>query len=368
MALTRVPTIPALTSIRGLAAWWVVLYHFRSHFPLFGLESLRRFFAEGYLAVDLFFVLSGFVIFLNYSDLFIRIQGTEVLRFLVARVARVYPLHLLVLVAFLVNPLAIILLSHGGQIGERYNLAYFVLSLFLFQNWGLTHSLAWNIPAWSISTEWFAYLVFPIFCLCFSKLERRVTGTLAILMATLLVLCLLFWLCGAHSIGEAIPTLGLPRCVLEFFAGMCICHIFRSKMLLSPVWPFGLWAAAVGLVAIAVVLRIPNYFVVPAACCFAVLATAMQRGVLASLFSLRPLQFLGEISYSTYMVHYFIKDWVNFLLVRSSAPDLLPSAVYLVATLATSMWLFRFVEVPCRRFLISRFAGRFQKNAIEART
>ena len=94
--MTRPQAIPALTSIRGIAAWWVVLYHFREHLPSGCPEWLLALTAHGYLAVDLFFILSGFVLALNYAE---SLPGdlAGATGFYRLRFARIYPLHFVIL-------------------------------------------------------------------------------------------------------------------------------------------------------------------------------------------------------------------------------------------------------------------------------
>ena len=104
-------------------------------------------------------LLSGFVLALNYAESF-RGGLAGATGFYRPRFARIYPLHFVILMAFLLNPAAIALFSTSGDT-SAYRWDYFGLSLFLVQNWGLSSELAWNDPAWSISTEVFAYLLFP---------------------------------------------------------------------------------------------------------------------------------------------------------------------------------------------------------------
>ncbi|MFC7542487.1 acyltransferase family protein [Siccirubricoccus deserti] len=136
--IVSAPNVPrqpirALTSIRGLAAWWVVLYHVRELLPPTMPPMLHAALAHGYLAVDLFFMLSGFVISLDYSTQFARLDAGQVRRFLLLRLGRIYPLHLVMLIAFVANPIAIGLFSAAGRVGERYAADYFLLSLLLMQ-------------------------------------------------------------------------------------------------------------------------------------------------------------------------------------------------------------------------------------------
>src|SRR6266513_2856834 len=94
--------LPALTSMRGLAAWWVVLYHFRDEVPkaLFG-NTLYYVISHGDLAVDFFFELSGFVIALRYAGQFSRPNWAVYKDFLIARLARLYPAYISILVLFI---------------------------------------------------------------------------------------------------------------------------------------------------------------------------------------------------------------------------------------------------------------------------
>src|SRR3546814_12632267 len=95
--MTARPELRALTSVRGLAAWMVVLYHIR--LSIAGLpEAWVDVFAKGYLAVDFFFLLSGFVIWLTYGER-LRERDASVVAFWQRRIARIYPLHLFMLVS-----------------------------------------------------------------------------------------------------------------------------------------------------------------------------------------------------------------------------------------------------------------------------
>src|SRR5947209_3724623 len=131
--------LPALTAMRGLAAWWVVLYHFRDEVPraLFG-NTVYSVISHGDLAVDFFFELSGFVVALRYAGRFNRPNWTAYKEFLVARTARLYPLYLSILILFLANPLSVILFSTQRSLGERYDPFYFLLTVPMLHDLGIT--------------------------------------------------------------------------------------------------------------------------------------------------------------------------------------------------------------------------------------
>jgi peptidoglycan/LPS O-acetylase OafA/YrhL len=340
-----VPTyLPALTAIRGIAAWWVVLFHFRDHIPHWVPPLVTQAAQNGYLAVDLFFQLSGLVIALNYERHVTRIAVAPLRTFLLLRLARIYPLHLCVLLLFLLNPLAIMIFSASGETGSRYEPGYFLMSVLLVQNWGFTEELAWNIPAWSISTEWFAYLAFPFLILAARRL--RGAGAVLVTYATLaLGLAALSWFAGA-GLGDEIPRLGLARCVIQFSMGICLYRLLADARRVPS--PALLIAAFAGFAAF-LLLPVPDYAVMPLALSCLILALADNDGTAARLLQLRWLMWLGEVSYSTYLIHYFVKDWVKFVLVRDDVQSVLPILAYLLVTLLASAVLFRFVEVPGRR-------------------
>src|SRR4051794_918668 len=149
------PELLPLTAIRGLAAWWVVLFHLRHLMAPSAPPWVIATLAHGNLAVDLFFILSGFVMALNYGE---RVSGggwRGYGDFLFRRFARSYPLHLLTRRGFAAYALRAV--GFGDASMETQDWGYFGESVLLVQNGGLTSATAWNVPAWSISTEIFGY-------------------------------------------------------------------------------------------------------------------------------------------------------------------------------------------------------------------
>jgi peptidoglycan/LPS O-acetylase OafA/YrhL len=348
--MSTVRPIPALTSIRGLAAWWVVLYHFREEIPGIAGTSLLRFMGNGYLAVDLFFELSGFVIALNYARTFRSVTWADSMNFLGLRLARIYPLHIFILFVFLINPIAIALFSTYGQPGDRYSPGYFILSVFLVQNWGFTRTIAWNAPAWSLSTEWAAYLLFP-FMAWVSVNTARTAVRAAALAALPLGLLVVVSAVTGYSLGSEIPQFGLLRCILEFATGVCLFHLWQARGRIRR-FEGDIASMIAALLAIAfIVWPIPDYLVFPLLFFVLIYALTDDRALLSRLLAFRAIEWVGIVSYSTYMVHYLIKDWVKFLLVRDYTPSLLPFLCYLAITALASALLYAYIEVPGRRAL-----------------
>ncbi|NML06012.1 acyltransferase [Sphingomonas sp. G-3-2-10] len=338
----------ALTSVRGIAAWLVVLYHIRLSIDGLPAPALA-FFAKGYLAVDFFFLLSGFVIWLSYADR-IRDGGLAAIpEFLKRRIARIWPLHIFVLAGGVALAL---LLAATGREAAHFPFAELPLHVVLLQNWGFTDTLSWNDPAWSISCELGAYLVFPF--LAFAVDWRRVP-TLAILAAIAALLVLIHALFAAHNattLGQLIPQLGLLRCVLEFAAGTAICALWLRwrDQWVEPA-AISVTLAAI-LFAAWIAGLLPETLAVPAAFAAALLALALTAGRKGNPLEAGPLHYLGEISYATYLGHYLL--WFAFKLVFVSDAHAVGwplIALYLALVLATSIALYHGVERPAQRWI-----------------
>jgi peptidoglycan/LPS O-acetylase OafA/YrhL len=336
-----------------------VLFHFKEYLP----DAVPRPIPDsGYLAVDLFFELSGFIITLNYLRGFETISPKAIPAFLSVRLARIYPLHIFMLALFLINPIAIAMA--GGTLGPAYDPQYFLLSLALIQDWGFTSSIgAWNVPAWSISTEWFAYLLFPLLAWCSCRWIRGRSH--AVGAAVLLLVGLALFFAGTSgSLREAIRYTGLPRCLMEFTIGIGIYFFwaYRPKSR-----PSETWAALTGALAALggfAFLGIADYIVVPAGFMCLIYALTNETSLAARGVSLPPFHFAGLISYSTYLSHYFIRDWIKLTLVGSVSPWL-ATAAYLGLTALASVLLYRYVEVPSRTRVRGWAKGHLAGSALD---
>jgi peptidoglycan/LPS O-acetylase OafA/YrhL len=336
-----------LTAIRGLAAWWVVLFHLRFLLAPWLPDRAMAVLANGNLAVDLFFVLSGFVMYLNYGERVV-LSRVSIGEFLFRRFARVYPLHLLILSGFLAYAAAAAAFGRSAIPDP----GYFIASLFLVQNWGFHETLAWNVPAWSISTEFFAYLAFPALLAILAP-SRRPAWLLVALIAALSVSVQLYFDAFGYPFPNAVPQTGLFRCVVQFAAGMLLCELYRrcagKHRLARPLFAlaFASWGAF-GL------FEAP---VVPLGWAALVLALALKRG--GGPLSSAPLVWLGRVSYATYLSHYLLLILFKYLFVtEGAAVSPLWLASYLAAVLAASAILYHGLEVPAQRGLLRLWKRR----------
>ena len=338
-----------LTAIRGIAAWWVVLFHLRlllaPWLPAGAIAAL----GYGNLAVDLFFVLSGFVIYLNYADTLGRGRAA-VTDFLFRRLARVYPLHFLILLGFLGYAAAAVAFGSATAGGEDPD--YFIASLFLVQNWGFHDVTRWNVPAWSISAEFFAYLLFPALLAVLAPARRPVWLIVAGIAFLAFSVHLFFWAFG-YPFPNAVAKTGLFRCVAQFTIGMLVCELYRRLRGRHGLAP-PLLAAAVALAAAYVLLAAPVLPLVWAALVLS-LALGRDRGLLSS----GPLVWLGRVSYATYLSHYLLLQLFKFLFVEEGrpVPPVWP-ACYLLAVLAASALLYHGFERPAQKRLLTWWRRR----------
>src|SRR4051794_2329668 len=147
--------IKPLTSLRFFAAYWVVLFHY---WPKLAVSFTPAFVQKGYLGVELFFTLSGFIL----CHVYLTSVGEGRFHygsFLWARLARVYPLHLATLAGM--GLMALAALAAGFRIDPNI-LSWKALpaNVLMVHAWGFAPVAGWNHPSWSISAEWFAYLSF----------------------------------------------------------------------------------------------------------------------------------------------------------------------------------------------------------------
>lgn len=342
----RVPELRALTGARGVAAWLVVLYHIR--LSIAGLPpSLVAVLAKGYLAVDFFFLLSGFVISLAWHE---RLRGGgAVRRFWWKRIARVWPLHLLMLAVAVA--VAIVLAATGRGDGGHFPIAELPLHVALMQDWGFTDRLAWNDPAWSISAECGAYLLFPVLVATVDWRRLPTAVMLAVVGALFVLLYAIFVGHGATSLGFDIARFGLARCLVEFVAGTALCDLY-GRWRQRPAVP-ALIAASGACLSFGAVASgaLPETLATPAGLAALLMLLALTSGWRRNPLATSPLHFMGEISFATYLSHFLL--FLVFKLALIDDPRAVPPvliALYLAIVLAASFALHQLWEGPAQRW------------------
>lgn len=360
--------LEAIEGLRAYLAFWVVICHamWASGYQADSLSVLPRLLLDGPLAVNVFIVISAFVIFLLLDRT--RISAGQ---FLIRRFFRLYPLFIAL---FLVSiPLSIVDLwnvNHAEAYLSPRKLSY--LARIIQSGWdnlpwhGALHALMLNgavpervvpgapgaflDPAWSVSLEWQFYLVAP---LAFAWAVSAKWSRWAALAASCLALfAVSLWPPLHVEYGAALPF------HVAYFVLGGLCYLFyrwykRRPGRVSPFLVGG--AAAVALLAWGG--RDPGTFV-PAAIWMAFFGLLLERHdsrpwrVVSPVFTNRIAQYLGRVSYSVYLSHILVQVIVRFVLLRF-APELprgahfaILLAVTVAGTIVASDALYRYVEAP----------------------
>ena len=214
------PKLESLESLRGIAAILVAIFHFKPETHFSG-----SFIERADLMVDFFFVLSGFVIALNYQHRLLSIY--EIYHFQRRRFWRLYPLHCLMLFVFLTIEIAKFVVEIQMNI-EANNPAFskndlnaFMTNLFLIHNW-TGAEITFNTPSWSISAEFFTYLIYAI-AVFLTRSTPRIFYVICmvVIMTTAMVL-------GQRNFVEVSNFTGPLRCLFSFFVGVITVTIYKQ--------------------------------------------------------------------------------------------------------------------------------------------
>lgn len=295
----------ALDGWRGICALLVALHHVEIHGWLYWQPLVRN----SWLFVDFFFVLSGFVIAHSYGDKLG--TGERIKDFILRRLGRLWPLHLVMLAAMIALELAHLVLQHTHPIAgehtafaaDRSPFAIFT-NLLLVQAFGMHDSETWNGPAWSISCEFYTYLVFA--AVCFFTVNRKLRIVFSGLFALLGLLVLARF--SDYGMRETFHW-AIFRCFFGFFAGVLAYEAWRAGA-----WRWFAGKTPVEIVTLAIIgffiTVVPGHFALEYLAtplfALAVLVFANESGDVSRLLATAPAAALGRWSYSIYLVHTFV--------------------------------------------------------------
>ncbi|HMH17901.1 MAG TPA: acyltransferase [Burkholderiales bacterium] len=380
-----------LDSWRGLAACLVALFHFEAYSHLYDVPFLRN----SWLFVDFFFVLSGFVIAANYQQRLL--DGFGVGRFLILRLGRLYPLHFVMLMLFVGSELLKLLrrMLIPAALWSINPIAPFstpqqapdtiLANLLLVQSLHLYDFLTWNIPSWSISTEFYTYIVF-VLCLVGFRKHAWIALLFAMIGGPVLIATL-----SEHNMHTE-SDWGIVRCIYGFAAGVLSWSLYEKwnkrlrKWLSGSVAEWGAFGLVVAFVSMAdatvVSIAAPYVFGL------VVLVFAFEAGTASSILRLRPLVFLGTLSYSIYMTHVFVGEKLfnagsvlahlrhvepfthreingqdTYFLGTQLWHGDIAYPVYLALIIAMSYFTYRWIEKPAREWVRSRVQRRQQQTS-----
>lgn len=347
--------IEALDSIRGLAAFLIVLFHLPKFNPILNIGLVDN----GYLMVELFFVVSGFVICNAYSD---RIKTkTDLLRFQFLRVGRVYPVHLFFLIVFVLIELAKYFSQRNFEVEIRSpafsvnSVTAMIEQVLLIHAIGPTNNaITFNYPAWSISVELYTYLIFGFVILLSDKKKNLWFVLIALSSIALLALQTTF---GFDY---------LLRCLAGFSIGCLTAAIIAKSAIKIPQY-----ASLIVFACIVIFLQLKpakhyDLFIYPLTSFLIASLVIAKEGYLNKVLDIKVFTWLGAVSYSVYMSHAFV-IWIFEQIIKrifkrttpsSSTEALMPQlsavetmltcAAIIATVLILSSFVYRFIEKPMR--------------------
>jgi peptidoglycan/LPS O-acetylase OafA/YrhL len=342
--------LPALTSLRGIAALTVLLFHSSNlALPYPGGANmgsvLLNIWSRGYLAVDLFFFLSGFVLTHVYGSRLAHERNWRVIGgFLWARFCRIHPASAF---AAGICVLQFILGKVSFPAGVSFK-AQLIGNLTLMQVPWLDTVLV-NPPSWSISAEFYAYLMFPLLVPVILRLKTPVAVALGGALLTAIAV-------GHQGFDDYHRGSGWPaliRAVPEFVCGI-VAYLCYSRRALGPFWKYdATLAGVVALIIAACALRASNGVIIMLLSGL-LTASVCNTGRLTRLIGARPLRWLGEVSYSVYIFQapmFILLASLSDALVRHGFSRAWLALHFTRVTLGGGVLVHRCVDVPARAVL-----------------
>lgn len=335
----------AVDSFRGMAAIMVILFHMQHLIPLAG----NAFVAKSDIFVDFFFVLSGFVITHSNYDKINNLDSIK--RFVSKRFKRLYPLHLFTLILVLLFELVrfgidrYVVRLTNSVFGEDKTLLSFLANLTLTQSLGLFDRVTWNGPSWSISVEFYTYIVWALCLVLFRK--------------NLLLICgisfgLLAWFIVRHN-GSIIYNYdyGFVRCLYSFLIGMLAYRLNHRVSVGLNYWQSSVAEGLLlGLTLVSVYTFTHAYsWLMPILFALVIIGFSKEKGAIANFLAGERLAFLGKLSYSYYLNHTVVLAVMDILLFKliklphSGLGDLAYILVCLVCIHLLSVFTYRYVEL-----------------------
>ncbi|WP_461148539.1 acyltransferase family protein [Spirosoma pulveris] len=353
-----------LDGFRGVFALIVALYHFKPGPGIIGHTALI---SHGWLFVDFFFLLSGFVIYYNYNTLS---TITEQKVFLLKRFLRIYPLHFCLLIILLVfETLKIFLFKYhlfNYSAFEQHSLIGFIANVFLIQAYGFPIKgldyLSWNTSSWSISAEFFAYILFSFLIILVYKYSRITKIFTFFIVSLLSLLCIYYFRDGNMSLKFGIP--GIYRCSYSFFLGCIICELYyilvkKNFLINSAKSYFALFSffefISMGMSLVSVMYMSEISILSPIFFSITILVFSFELGWVSHKLNTPLFKELGILSYSIYMNNALIKTFFDIIILRlfkvESVLYDLAIIPYVLILFYVSRLTYKYFEVKLRKYL-----------------
>jgi len=309
----------------------------------------------GHLGVDLFFLLSGFVIAYRYGTTVRSFVGRDYRAYLWARLVRIYPVHLVTLISVL------LLVGFAQAMGvplanpQRYQTDDFFRQLLLIAGWSVPITKSWNLPAWSISTEWAAYLAFPALYALIGRLPARWLILVLLLAAHA---GLLSWFAAAHPYTGNMAY-GLLRLLGCFMIGCLLQRLHAGRLGRAAPWPLIAAASLLVFPFAATLIDVKggqSFALAPILLSVVIYGLAMDESRGLGRWLAKPFAvYWGQVSYSLYMAHWIviIAGWalIGAVGLQPMGPMVatLTLLLQLGLVLLLALLLYHLIELPCRQ-------------------
>ncbi|NBX03991.1 MAG: acyltransferase [Alphaproteobacteria bacterium] len=352
--------IPTFTSLRGIAALLIVVEHFSVFFSIIDQLGIPW---KNQLWVDFFFILSGFVITLSYAHLFDNDYKFKDYRtFMRRRIVRLYPAHIVTLMAMMLVEIYrvyiytemntdIIAPPFTWDSSDPRSIPTLITNVFLVQSWWLHKNISWNQPSWSISCEFFVALVFPLLLSWFYRTKAFLLPLLLCFLGYYLVI----WFDDPNNY----INVTLLHCVLGSSCGVLLCKKYLRDKEQSKILADSTLLSIVFLLCFFYLeIFYSDWMSIPLFCLL-IYGAAHNRGYFFKILMNPILQFLGKISYSLYLTHFVVLNWLNMLMLyhfhkyTTDFPPLengLLCLAYLAVTLVLSTICYHLFERIVPRF------------------
>lgn len=319
------------------------------------LKLFSMFIMKGWLGVDLFFILSGFILSYSYQERMRVLSFSSVRFFIINRLAKIFPAHLFVMLIFGIAVATARYANIFPDYSSNFGLQNYFLQIFLLHGIGIVEPRGWNLPTWSISSELLAYLLFPILVIILNKFENLKANLLLIVSMMMFLIFLAWNLNNGTKFMLDYQFSGL-RVVSEFFIGICLCQIYKK---LKKSYTYLIW-----IIMALIAIFLQTFFIEGAFYDFAYLIYFM---ILIPSLALLPTSskrvsifiFFGKTSYALYLIHSLVIIGLNQIIRKISFLQLYPEInliAFLFLYIIISWFIYEKVEKTGQKFVISKLS------------
>ncbi|WP_035644779.1 acyltransferase [Flavobacterium sp. ASV13] len=356
-----------LDGLRGVAAILVVAFHIFETFA--GGNRFKQIINHGYLAVDFFFLLSGFVVAYAYDDRWGKMTQWEFYKRRLIRLQPMVVMGMIIGAIFYYFQASDILFPMIANMEVWKVIVTMVIGFTLLpippsleiRGWGEMHPL--DGPAWSL---FFEYIANILYALIFRKFSNKVLSVFVLIFAGLLINYLVFGpkgdVIGGWSLNLEQMNIGFTRLLYPFFAGVLLCRLGKLIHLKGAFW--------ICSILITIVLALPRFGdenslwmngLYESFCIilvFPLIVAIGAGGQIKTAFSAKICKLLGDISYPIYITHYPLIYWYTAWVVNNKVSledGLLPGIALLVASIVLAFVCLKLYDEPVRNWLQKKF-------------